>query len=268
MQDTYLATIIQYLIKILEKQGGEQSGNSDVLTKLDNIITAVSNIKISAEGINLNTDEVEDKLNSTNTNLSSIKQLVEAGNDYNQTYLRYINSNVSKTATSTIGLADKLNSIINAINALGTKLDTINTTLAKLDTLHSDITASNANLNSIKGNVSTINSNLDTVKSDTAIVKTNTATTATNTDATNTSVKNLTNKYGYLNPTRYKSVPAGDTTFANACVLCNITDENITVTVTSSYDSSTQSVVLVPGWNPIVVKAITGATENTLLYGW
>ena len=222
MQDTYLATIIQYLIKILEKQGGEQSGNSDVLTKLDNIITDVSNIKNSAKSVNLNTNKVEDKLDG----------------------------------------------VVNAIGVLATKLDTINTTLAKLDTLHNDITSSNSNLNSIKGNVSTINSNLDTVKSDIAIVKTNTATTVTNTDATNTSVKNLTNKYGYLNPTRYKSVPAGDTTFANACVLCNITDENITVTVTSSYDSSTQSVVLVPGWNPIVVKAITGATENTLLYGW
>lgn len=222
MQDTYLATIIQYLIKILEKQGGEQSGNSDVLTKLDNIITAVSNIKISAESVNLNTDEVKDKLDG----------------------------------------------VVNAIGVLATKLDTINTTLAKLDTLHNDITSSNSNLNSIKGNVSTINSNLDTVKSDIAIVKTNTAVTVTNTGATNISVKNLINKYGYLNPTRYKSVPAGNTTFANACVLCNITDENITVTVTSSYDSSTQSVVLVPGWNPIVVKAITGATENTLLYGW
>lgn len=215
MQDTYLATIIQYLIKILEKQGGESSDNDSIITKLDNLITAVSNIKISAESVNLNTDEVEDKLDG----------------------------------------------VINAIGVLATKLDTINTTLAKLDTINTNISSSNA-INTI------IKTDVATIKSDVATVKTNTATTATNTDATNTSVKNLTNKYGYLNPTRYKSVPAGDTTFANACVLCNITDENITVTVTSSYDSSTQSVVLVPGWNPIIVKAITGATENTLLYGW
>lgn len=45
MNDRYLVTIIQYLVKILENQGGSSSGVSD---KLDEVIEAVSNIKISA----------------------------------------------------------------------------------------------------------------------------------------------------------------------------------------------------------------------------
>lgn len=78
----------------------------------------------------------------------------------------------------------------------------------------------------------------------------------------------IASKDKYKNPTHLGIVPAGDTTFDNSCVLCNITEENITVTVTAADDSTAQSIVLTPGWNPVVVKSITGATANTLIYGY
>ena len=63
-------------------------------------------------------------------------------------------------------------------------------------------------------------------------------------------------------------VSEGDTTFEQNVVLCNITDSNITVNVTAADDTAAQSIVLTPGWNPVIVKAITAATANTLIYGW
>lgn len=75
-------------------------------------------------------------------------------------------------------------------------------------------------------------------------------------------------KQNFLNPTHLGIVSEGDTTFEQNVVLCNITDSNITVSVTAADDTAAQSIVLTPGWNPVIVKAITGATANTLIYGW
>lgn len=75
-------------------------------------------------------------------------------------------------------------------------------------------------------------------------------------------------KQNFLNPTHLGIVSEGDTTFEQNVVLCNITDNNITVTVTAADDTIAQSIVLTPGWNPVVVKSITGAVENTLVYGY
>lgn len=75
-------------------------------------------------------------------------------------------------------------------------------------------------------------------------------------------------KQNFLNPTHLGIVSEGDTTFEQNVVLCNITDNNITVSVTAADDTAAQSIVLTPGWNPAIVKAITGATANTLIYGW
>lgn len=75
-------------------------------------------------------------------------------------------------------------------------------------------------------------------------------------------------KQNFLNPTHLGIVSEGDTTFEQNVVLCNITDSNITVSVTAADDTATQSIVLTPGWNPVIVKAITAATANTLIYGW
>lgn len=192
MNDRYLVTIIQYLVKILENQGGSSSGVSD---KLDEVIEAVSNIKISAESVNLNTDELEDGLNTINTNVLTIKD-------------------------NTNGLIDKLDGITSAINTLGTKLDTINTGINE---------------------------------SKQAIVA---------------SVNATTNKLALMIPTHLGIVAAGDTEFGKSVTLCNISNDNITITVTAAGDTAEQSIVLTPGWNPIVVKSIKGATANTLLYGY
>lgn len=142
MIENYLATIVQYLIKIVNNNSVPDKG---ITEKLDEVIDAVSNIKISAESVNLNTDELEDKLDSL----------------------------------------------------IGVQL-----------------------------------------------------------------------KQNFLNPTHLGIVSEGDTTFEQNVVLCNITDNNITVTVTAANDTAAQSIVLTPGWNPVIVKAITGATANTLIYGW
>ena len=75
-------------------------------------------------------------------------------------------------------------------------------------------------------------------------------------------------KQNFLNPTHLGIVAEGDTTFEQNVVLCNITDSNITVSVTAADDTAAQSIVLTPGWNPVIVKAITAATANTLIYGW
>lgn len=75
-------------------------------------------------------------------------------------------------------------------------------------------------------------------------------------------------KQNFLNPTHLGIVSEGDTTFDQNVVLCNITDNNITVSVTATDDTAAQSIVLTPGWNPVIIKSITNATANTLIYGW
>lgn len=75
-------------------------------------------------------------------------------------------------------------------------------------------------------------------------------------------------KQNFLNPTHLGIVSEGDTTFDQNVVLCNITNDNITVTVTAADDTAASSIVLAPGWNPVVVKSVNGAVENTLVYGY
>ena len=75
-------------------------------------------------------------------------------------------------------------------------------------------------------------------------------------------------KQNFLNPTHLGIVSEGDTTFEQNVVLCNITDNNITVTVTAADDAAAQSIALTPGWNPVIIKSISGATANTLIYGY
>ena len=81
-------------------------------------------------------------------------------------------------------------------------------------------------------------------------------------------LKDISLKQNYLNPTHLGIVSEGDTTFEQNVVLCNITDNNITVTVIAADDTTAQSIVLTPGWNPVIIKSISGATANTLIYGY
>lgn len=148
--------------KMAETIAALQEAISD---KLDSIITGLSNIKIQAESVNLNTDTLENLITVTNT-----------------------------------------------------KLDTQQTSL-----------------NSINGKVATATNQVDK---------------------------------GKLNPTHIGAVAAGDTTFDQDVVLCNITDNFITVTVMPKDNTEEINIVLQPGWCPIIVTAVKNVTADTLQYGW
>lgn len=154
-------------------------------------------------------------------------------------YIRGINSEIIRTLKKIaegIGnsseTVSKLDEVITAVNNIKISADSVN---LNTDTLESLIQTTNTTLNTINNKVATASNQL--------------------------------NK-GVLNPTHLASVSEGDTTFSQNVVLCNITDNNITVTVTGADDTNSISVVLTPGWNPIIVKSITGATANTLIYGY
>lgn len=240
MNEKYLETIVQYLIKIVNDNNVSGKGISE---KLDEVVTAVSNIKISAESVNLNTDELEAKLDTLN-------QSVIANGD---------NSD-----------------IINELTALGTKIDTIKTAVDVLKTnIESVDTHIQSNTQTVNTAAEDINSNLISINSGievlTLAMRDSINTVNDKQDTANNYWASVTQRMpvnGYINPTHMMSVPEGDTTFDQNVVLCNITDNNITVTVTAADDTTVQSIVLTPGWNPVIVKAITGATANTLIYGW
>lgn len=215
MTEDYLKTIVRYLIKIVNNSGVSDKGISE---KLDEVIAAVSNIKISAESVNLNTDEVEAKLDTLN-------QSIIANGD---------NSD-----------------IVDKLTALGTKLDTIKTAVEVLKTnIESVDTHIQSNTQALNNGIGVVNDKQDTI----------------NNNITSISQKMLVS--GIINPTHVVAVPAGDTTFGQNVVLCNITKYYLTVTITAANDITAQSIVLAPGWNPVVIKSITGAVENTLVYGY
>lgn len=215
MTEDYLKTIVQYLIKIVNNSGVSDKGISE---KLDEVIAAVSNIKISAESVNLNTDEVEAKLDALN------QSIINNGD----------NSNIVEKLTS-----------------LGTKLDTIK---AAIDVLKTNIESVDTH---IQSNTQALNNGIDAV---------NEKQDASNNNITSISQKMLVS--GVINPTHIAAVTAGDTTFDQHVVLCNITDDNISVTIMAADDNQNTTIILAPGWNPVVVKSITGAVENTLVYGY
>lgn len=215
MIEDYLKTIVQYLIKIVNNDGGSDKGISE---KLDEVITAVSNIKISAESVNLNTDEVEAKLDTLN------QSIINNGSN---------------------------SDIVEKLTALGTKLDTIK---AAIDILKTNIESVDTH---IQSNTQALNNGIGLV---------NNKQDATNNNITSISQKMLVS--GIINPTHIAAVVAGNTTFDQHVVLCNITNDNISVTIMAADDSKNTTIILAPGWNPVVVKSITGAVENTLVYGY
>ena len=188
MTEDYLKTIVQYLIKIVDNSS---ISDKDIAGKLNQVIEAVSNIKISAESVNLNTDELEAKLDTLN----------------------------------------------NAARDINTRLDNIDTHIQGLT-------------QALNNNIGIVNDKQDAI----------------NNNITSISQKMLVS--GIINPTHIATVAAGDTTFDQNVVLCNITDNNISVTIMAANDSQNTTIILTPGWNPVVVKSITGAVENTLIYGY
>lgn len=105
MTEDYLKTIVQYLIKISNNGDGSDTGISE---KLDEVIAAVSNIKISAESVNLNTNEVEAKLDTLN------QSIINNGN----------NSDIIEKLTA---LGTKLDTIKAAVDVLKTNIESVDT---------------------------------------------------------------------------------------------------------------------------------------------
>lgn len=240
MTEDYLKTIIQYLIKIVNNGGVSDKGISE---KLDEVIAAVSNIKISAESVNLNTDEVEAKLDTLN------QSIINNGSN---------------------------SDIVEKLTALGTKLDTIKAAVdilkTNIESVDTHIQSNTQALNNAAGDINTHLDNIDThIQSLTQALNNGVGVVNEKQDATNNNITSISQKMlvsGIINPTHIAAVAAGDTTFDQHVVLCNITDNNISVTIMAADDSQNTTIVLAPGWNPVVVKSITGAVENTLVYGY
>ena len=240
MNEKYLETIVQYLIKIVKDNSVSDKG---IAEKLDKVVAAVSNIKISAESVNLNTDEVEAKLDTLNQSV-----IVNGDNS----------------------------DIINELTTLGTKIDTIKTAVdvlkTNIESVDTHIQSNTQSVNTAAGDINTRLDNIDThIQGLTQDLNSGISTVNDKQDTSNNywaSVAQRMPVNGYINPTHMMPVVTGDTTFDQNVVLCNITDNNITVSVTAADDTTAQSIVLTPGWNPVIVKAITGATANTLIYGW
>lgn len=144
-------------------------------------------------------------------------------------------------------------------------------TIAALqDTIGNKLDSIVTGLSNIKIQAESVNLNTDGLEN--LIVATNTKldTQQTSLNSINSKIATATNQVdkGKLNPTHIAAVAAGDTIFDQDVVLCNITNNPITVSVTAKDDTTAVSIVIQPGWCPVIVKSITGATENTLVYGW
>ena len=240
MNEKYLETIVQYLIKIVNDNSVSDKG---IAEKLDKVVAAVSNIKISAESVNLNTDEVEAKLDTLN------QSVIDNGD----------NSDIVEKLTT---LGTKLDTIKAAVDVLKTNIESVDT----------HIQSNTQALNNAARDINTRLDNIDThIQGLTQDLNNNIGIVNDKQDAINNNITSISQKMlvsGIINPTHIATVTAGDTTFDQNVVLCNITDNNISVTIMAANDSQNTTIILTPGWNPVVVKSITGAAENTLVYGY
>lgn len=212
--------------------------------------------------------------------------------DYLKTIVQYLIKIVNNSGVSDKGISVKLDEVIAAVSNIKISAESVNLNTdeveAKLDTLNQSIIANGDN-SDIIDKLTTLGTKLDTIKTAIDVLKTNIESVDThiqsNTqalnngigvvndkqDAINNSIISASQKMlvsGIINPTHIVSVAAGDTTFDQHVVLCNITNDNISVTIMAADDSQNTTIILAPGWNPVVVKSITGAVENTLVYGY
>ena len=193
-------------------------------------------------------------------------------------------STTLNTYTAPMYVVELLTKILTAVGNItggdGTDLQDIKTSISNIDTDTNDM---NSKLTAISGDLTTASSTLNDISSTTNAISTtvesakSTIDNIDNTLTTNivTSIATLleytlaaNNKLNFMNPTHLGVVAEGDTSFEQPVVLCNVTDSNVTVTVTANQDTNPVSITLTPGWNPVVVKAITGATANQLVYGF
>lgn len=142
--------------------------------------------------------------------------------------------------------------------ALIDAIDEVKTAISNIQIEVGDVSFDASDL---EAKIDTTNEKLDTIN-------TSIGTVGTNTENTTNKVTTLSNNIGYFNPTHIATVASGDTTFDQDVVLCNITENVITISVTPKDNTAAISIAIQPGWCPVIVKSITGAAENTLVYGW
>lgn len=273
MEESYIRGVNQELIrtlkKLIEATEQQQQAIIDKLTevstaitgKLDTVITNQHEISITADTINLNTDTVEAKLDE-------VKASIEAMTESTTTGLTTIHTDITTLDSVVDTINGNVNDVKSSVESVNQNTDTLETLIGdtndKLDTAQTSLNSINGAaqyLNGIGTGVTTIVSHIPNMDTNGDLIAAHSLNTAN-------WVQVLGENTPYLNPTHLAVVAEGDTTFDNNVVLCNITDNNITVSVTAADDTTAQSVVLTPGWNPVIVKAITGATANTLIYGY
>ena len=200
-------------------------------------------------------------------------------------------STTLNTYTAPMYVVELLTKILTAVGNItggdGTDLQDIKTSISNIDTDTNDM---NTKLTAISGDLTTVSSTLNNVSSTTNDISSTTDDIFSTIQGTKTTIDNIdntlttsivtsiatlleytlaaNNKLNFMNPTHLGVVAEGDTSFEQPVVLCNVTDSNVTVTVTANQDTNPVSITLTPGWNPVVVKAITGATANQLVYGF
>ena len=200
-------------------------------------------------------------------------------------------STTLNTYTAPMYIVELLTKILTAVGNItggdGTDLQDIKTSISNIDTDTNDM---NSKLTAISGDLTTASSKLNDISTTTNNISTTTNAISTTVESAKSTIDNIdntlttnvvtsiatlleytlaaNNKLNFMNPTHLGVVAEGDTSFEQPVVLCNVTDSNITVTVTANQDTNPVSIPLTPGWNPVVVKAITGATANQLVYGF
>lgn len=273
MEESYIRGVNQELIrtlkKLVEATENQQQAIIDKLTevsaaitgKLDTVITNQHEISITADTINLNTDTVEAKLDEVKASIEAMSTTTSAGLDT-------IHADITTLDSVVDTINENVNDVKSSVESVNQNTDTLETLIGdtndKLDTAQTSLNSINGAaqyLNGIGTGVTTIASHIPNMDTNGDLIAAHSLNTAN-------WVQVLGENTPYLNPTHLAVVAEGDTTFDNNVVLCNITDNNITVSVTAADDTTAQSVVLTPGWNPVIVKAITGATANTLIYGY
>lgn len=273
MEESYIRGVNQELIrtlkKLIEATENQQQAIIDKLTevstaitgKLDTVITNQHEISITADTINLNTDTVEAKLDEVKASIETMTESTTTGLTTIHTDITtldsvvdIINGNVNDVKASVESVNQNTDTLETLIGATNDKLDTAQTSL-------NSINGATQYLNGIGAGVTTIASHIPNMDTNGGLIAANTLNAANWAQV-------LGQNAPYLNPTHLAVVSAGDTTFDQNVVLCNITNDNITVTVTAADDTTASSIVLAPGWNPVIVKSVTGAVENTLVYGY
>ena len=191
----------------------------------------------------------------------------------NQELIRTLKKLVEATEQQQQAIIDKLTEVSTAITG---KLDTVITNQHEIsitaDTINLNTDTVEAKLDEVKASIEVMaestTTELTTIASHIGNIDTNGDLIAAHSLNTANWVQVLGENTPYLNPTHLAVVAEGDITFDDNVVLCNITNNNITATVTAADDTEAQSIVLTPGWNPIKVKAVSGVEENTLVYGY